>query len=106
MGLREMHADIKEIKIDQKNNNKKINGLSAKVNNIEVKANENELKQDKAIKDLKGEIACIENGVTSKLLTEMEPSLTAIKDQIQESVDDNLRRLVREELATQKPPPS
>merc|ERR1712081_101419 len=104
--LREMHADIKEIKLDQKSNNKKIDGLSAKVANIEVKANETDLKHNKAIEDLRGEIACVETRVTSKLLTEMEPSLVAIKDQFQESVDDNLRRLVREELATQKPPPS
>merc|ERR1711954_462031 len=104
--LREMHADIKEIKLDQKSNNQKIDGLSAKVESIEAKANETDLKNSQAIEDLRGEIASVEGRVTSKLLTEMEPSLVVIKDQIQESVDESLRRLVREELASQKPPPN
>merc|ERR1712081_132268 len=58
--LHEMHADIKEIKLNQKNNKKKIDGLSAKVANIEVKANETDLKNNKAIEDLRGELSTVE----------------------------------------------
>merc|ERR1712081_138945 len=104
--LREMHANIKEIKQDQKNNNKKIDGLSDKVNKIEMKTNEADLRNSKAISDLKGEIASVETRVTTKLLSEMEPSLVAIKDQLQESVGADLRRLVRVEVAIQKHPSS
>merc|ERR1712081_102787 len=125
--LREMHADIKEIKLDQKKNNEKIDGLSSKVEKIEIKANETDLKIDglsskvesietranetdlrnnKSINDLKSEITNIESRVTTKLLNEMEPSIVALKDQIQESVGSDLRRLVREEMSLQKPPPS
>merc|ERR1711954_58932 len=125
--LRKMMSDLTEIKTDVKSNNTKIDGLSSKVAQIENKANETDLKivdlsskiesiesmsnesdmrNSKAIKDLKNEITSIESRVTSKLMSEMEPSIVAVKDQIQESLGADLRKLVREEMSSQKPPPS
>merc|ERR1711954_605014 len=125
--MRKMMSDLAEIKTDVKLNNTKIDGLSSKVAQIENKTNETDLKladlsskiesiestsnqsdlrNSKAIKDLKDEITTIESRVTSKLLSEMEPSIGAVKDQIQESLGADLKRLVREEMASQKPPPS
>merc|ERR1711954_279421 len=100
--IKEMHADIKEIKIDQKSNNNKIDDLSAKVLHLENESNDTDLKNKNAIEDLKGQMATIEDSVTSKLLSEIEPSLYGMRDEIQRSVGQDLRRLVKEEMALQK----
>ena len=52
--------------------------------------------------ELKGEINQVEERVTSKLLSEIEPSMSGMRDQIQSSIGADIRRLVQEELAIQK----
>ena len=44
----------------------------------------------------------MEERVTSKLLSEIEPSMSGMRDQIQSSIGADIRRLVQEELAIQK----
>merc|ERR1711954_618704 len=103
--IKEMHANIKEMETDQKNNNEKIDGLMAKVTQLKTKSNESDLRNSKAIEDLKDEMSKVKTRVTSNLLAEIEPSLIKIKGQIQESVGLDLRKLVREELTLQKTSP-
>merc|ERR1711954_278937 len=97
---------LKKIEIKANETDLKIDGLSSKVESIETRANETDLRNNKSINDLKSEITNIESRVTTKLLNEMEPSIVALKDQIQESIGSDLRRLVRGEMSLQKPPPS
>merc|ERR1712081_68138 len=80
--IREMHADVKEMKIDQKKTTKTIDELSQKLSQIENKSNEDDLTNKKAIEELNIKVSTIEDQVTSKLMTEIEPSLTAMKSQI------------------------
>merc|ERR1711954_480403 len=100
--IKEMHADIKEIKSDQKSNNSKIDDLSAKVLHLENKSNDTDLKNQNAIEELKGQMSAIEDSVTTKLLSEIKPSLNGMRDEIQKSVGLDLRRLVKEEMTLQK----
>merc|ERR1711954_378537 len=100
--IKEMHANIKEIKSDQKSNNNKIDDLSAKVLHLENKSNDTDLKNQNAIEEIKGQMSAIEESVTSKLLSEIEPSLNGMREEIQKSVGLDLRRLVKEEMALQK----
>merc|ERR1711954_191133 len=97
---------LKKIEIKANETDLKIDGLSSKVESIETRANETDLRNNKSINDLRSEITNIESRVTTKLLNEMEPSIVALKGRIQESVGSDLRRLVREEMSLQKPPPS
>merc|ERR1711954_452082 len=102
MGMKEMMADIKEIKNDVKGNNTKIDNLSNKVENLETKCQENEDKNANKFKEMKEEIGKVEDKVTSKLLSEIEPSLNGMKNEIQTAVGLDIRRLVQEEMALQK----
>merc|ERR1711954_5767 len=100
--IRDMHADVKEMKQDQKKTTNTIKELSLKLSKIEKKSNENDLNNKKAIKDINNKVSNIEDQVTTKLLAEIEPSLNGIKTQIEDNVNQNLRRIVQEELMLQK----
>merc|ERR1711954_23268 len=69
---------------------------------LETKQAEAEENNKNAINDIKDDLANVEKNVTSKLMKEIEPSLGVMKDQIQENVNVNMRRLIKEELAMQK----
>merc|ERR1712081_167222 len=100
--IRDMHADVKEMKQNQKKTTNTIEELSLKLSKIEKKSNENDLNNKKAIEDLNNKVSNIEDQVTTKLLAEIEPSLNGIKTQIENNVNQNLRRIVQEELMLQK----
>jgi len=100
--IRDMHADIKEVKSDQKKTTNTIDDLSQKLSKIEKKSNENDLINKKSIEDINDKMNNIKDWVTTKLLAEIEPSLIGMKNQIENSINKNLRRIVQEELGFQK----
>merc|ERR1711954_378342 len=100
--LKDMMTDLKEIKNDVKGNNSKIDQLTDNVNAIENEAKVNEEKNANKVEELKDEIGKIEERVTTKLMTEMEPSINGMKNEIQSAINVDLRRLVQEELALQQ----
>ena len=67
-----------------------------------VKDTEAKVELANTFAELKGEISQVEERVTSKLLSEIEPSMSGMRDQIQSSIGADIRRLVQEELAIQK----
>merc|ERR1711954_296145 len=75
---------------------------SQRVIQLENKSNDSDLRNKTTIEELKGQMTNIEDRVTTKLLSEIEPSLKGMKDQIETSVSLDLRRIVQEELALQK----
>merc|ERR1711954_8390 len=97
-----MMKDLKEIKNDVKGNNKKIDDLAEKVINLEDKNKDTEERNANQFQELKNDIEKVEESVTTKLLTETEPSLTGMKNEIQTSIGNDLRRLVQEEVALQR----
>merc|ERR1712112_791211 len=92
-------ADIKEIKNDVKGNNSKIDELTSKVENLEAKSKEAEDTTTEKFNQIKEEIGKVEENVTSKLLKEIEPSLNAMKGEMQTSMGIDIRRIVQEELS-------
>merc|ERR1711954_547013 len=100
--LKEMMQDIKEIKNDVKGNNVKIDELAGKVENIETKQKETDAKNEKTFNDIKGDLSNVEARVTDKLMAEIQPSLSVMKNDIQHSIGVNLRRLVQEEVTLQR----
>merc|ERR1711954_446847 len=100
--IRDMHEDVKEMKLDQKKTTNTIKELSQKLSKKEKKSNENDLNNKKAIEEINTKINNIEDQVTTKLLAEIEPSLNGMKTQIESNVNQNLRRIVQEELQLQK----
>merc|ERR1712081_57256 len=101
MGMKEMMKDIKEIKNDVKGNNLKIDDLSEKVENMEAKQKAMDEKNEKTFREIKDDIGKVEVRVTNKIMAEIEPSLGVMKDEIQNSIGTDLRRLVQEEVTLQ-----
>merc|ERR1711954_369637 len=100
--MKEIMAELQEIKSDVKGSNCKMDTLSNKVDNIEKRSLENEELNAQKFASLKKDISKVEDNVTAKLLKEIEPSLGAMKDEIQTSMSHDLRRFVQEEVALQK----
>merc|ERR1711954_255700 len=100
--LKKMMADISKIKTDVKGNNNKIDDLTSKVENLETKHKEAEEHNTNALKEMQEDLANVEQSVTSKLMKEIEPSLGQMKNEIQDNVNSNMRRLIQEEMALQK----
>merc|ERR1711954_261053 len=69
---------------------------------LETKNKETEEKNTNTFEELKEEIVQVENRVTTKLLKEIEPSLNVMKDDIQNAVGVDIRRIVQEEMALEK----
>merc|ERR1711954_536085 len=69
--------------------------------NLETKQKESDEANSRAVNDLKENLADVEKNVTAKLMDEIQPTLGAMKDEIQENVNSNMRRLIQEELALQ-----
>merc|ERR1711954_598766 len=97
-----MMKDIKEIKNDVKGNNVKIDELAEKVDNLETKQKATDEKNEKTFQEIKGDIGKVEVRVTNKIMTEIEPSLNVMKEDIQTSRGVDLCRQVQEEVTIQR----
>merc|ERR1712081_133038 len=96
--LKKMMADLSEIKTDVKTNNSKIDGLTDKVNDLEIKHKNIEEKNENQFKELCEEIANVEEKVTTKLMSEITPSLESMRNELQTAASQDLRRIVQEEV--------
>merc|ERR1711954_37435 len=83
-------------------NNVKIDELAEKVDNLETKQKATDEKNEKTFQDIKGGIGKVEVRVTNKIMAEIEPSLTVMKEDIQTSIGVDLHRLVQEEVSLQR----
>merc|ERR1711954_62971 len=96
--MKKMMADLSEIKTDVKSNNNKIDGLTNQVKEIENKQKLNEEKNKDQIEEIRKEIAEFETNVTTKLMSEINPSLEKMKTEIQAASNLDIRRIVQEEV--------
>merc|ERR1711954_295117 len=81
--LKKMMADLSEIKSDVKTNNNKIDDLSNKVEDLESKHKTSEERNQNQFKEIRQEIANVEVNVTTKLMTEITPSLENMRTELQ-----------------------
>merc|ERR1711954_282920 len=51
---------------------------------------------------MREEISHVEERVTNNLMKQIEPSLNSMRNEIQDSVNVDIRRLIKEEMALQK----
>merc|ERR1711954_43602 len=100
--MKEMRDDIKEMKGDVKGNKSKLDDLSKKVENLETKRKEADETNSNTFQEMKDEISLVEERVTTKLMKEIKPSLNTMKNEIQDNVNLDIRRLIKEEMALQK----
>merc|ERR1711954_277770 len=96
--LKKMMSDLSEIKSDVKTNNTKIDGLTQKVEDLETKNKITDEKNENKFKEIREEIANVEANVTTKLMSEITPSLEKMKTEIQTASNQDLRRIVQEEV--------
>merc|ERR1711954_73100 len=99
--IKKIMADISEIKTDVKGNNNKIDDLTSKVEGLETKQKETEEINTNAINEIKENLADVEKNVTTKPMNEIQPTLGQMKNEIQDNVNLNMRRLIQEEMALQ-----
>merc|ERR1711954_490181 len=115
--LREIHANMKDVKLDLKQTNSKLYGLQNKIDSLESEnktRDEINLRKFEAINE---DIAKIEDSVTTKIVSQFEPAIQAMKTDIQsqfqseignlkkdvkEGMHEDIRILIREELAIQR----
>merc|ERR1711954_491248 len=83
-------------------NNSKIDGLTSKVQDLETKNKNVEEKTENSLKEIREDLVNVETRVTENLMAEIQPSLSIMKHDIQESIGVDLRRLVQEEVTLQK----
>merc|ERR1712081_119886 len=100
--MKEMRDDIKEMKSDVKGNTSKLDELSNKVENLETKRKEADERNTNAFQEMSEEISHVKERLTNNLMKEIEPSLNSMKNEIQDSVNVDIRRLIKEEMALQK----
>merc|ERR1711954_495437 len=96
--LKDMMKDIKEIKSYVKGNNSKIDGLTDKVNDLEARNKKIKEKNENQMKEIREEIENVEEKVTTKLMSEITPSLQHMRNELQTAASQDLRRLVQEEV--------
>merc|ERR1711954_506422 len=96
--LKKMMSDLSEIKSDVKSNNTKIDSLTNKVEDLENKNKNIEEKTENSFKEIRQEIANVEENVTNNLMDQIKPSLEAMKSEVQNAACQDIRRLVQEEV--------
>merc|ERR1711954_147759 len=96
--LKKMMSDLSEIKSDVKTNNTKIDGLTQKVEDLETKNKITDEKNENKFKEIREEIANVEVNVTTKLMSEITPSLENMRTEIQTATSQDIRRIVQEEV--------
>merc|ERR1711954_449701 len=69
---------------------------------LETKNKNVEEKTENSLKEIREDLVNVESRVTEKLMAEIQPSLSVMKHDIQESIGVDLRRLVQEEVTLQK----
>merc|ERR1711954_386928 len=69
-----------------------------KVNDLETKHKNIEEKNENQFKEIREEIANVEVKVTSKLMSEITPSLENMRTELQSAASQDLRRIVQEEV--------
>merc|ERR1711954_18605 len=101
--LREIRDDIKGMKCVLQNNNSKNYEMNDKISQIENQTKNNKEKNEKRFEAIREEINkknnSLEESVTTRVVDHFKPKIRDIHDHI---VNNDLRRVVMEELALQK----
>merc|ERR1711954_171844 len=80
--LKTIHADIRTIKNDVKENSSKVNVITSKITELERNHERSELENQRKFDELKTDLAQVETSVTAKVIGSMVPQISTLKNEL------------------------
>merc|ERR1711954_342936 len=100
--LKIMHADIKVIKADLKENNLQITTMNAKISAIESENARTTSETNLKIEAIRVDMGNIKTSVTNKVINVIDPKISTLRTELRDDLNTDLRRLVEEEMELKK----
>merc|ERR1711954_512789 len=93
-----IHADIRTIKNDVKDNSSKVNIITSKIEELERNNERSEIENKRKFEDLKTGIALVEKSVTSKVIESIEPQISTLKTDLSSEMRSEMKQMLKEEM--------
>merc|ERR1711954_174463 len=100
--LKRIHADITIMKSDLKENNSQISSINTKVTAIERDNARVESENNLKFESIRYDMRLMETSVTAKVINELDPKISSMRNEIRDDLCADMRRLVKEEVLLQK----
>merc|ERR1711954_172007 len=100
--LKRIHADITIMKSDLKDNSSQISSINTKVTAMEKDNARVECETNLKFENIRYDMRLMETAVTAKVINELDPKISSMRNEIREDLCKDMRRLVQEEVQLQK----
>merc|ERR1712112_74305 len=90
------------MKSDLKENNSQISAINSKVTAIEKDNARVECKNNLKFESIRYDMRLMETSVTAKVINELDPKISSMRNEIREDLCADMRRLVQEEVQLQR----
>ena len=100
--LKRIHANITIMKSDLKDNSSQISSINTKVTAIEKDNARVEAETNLKFENIRYDMRLMETAVTAKVINELDPKISSMRNEIREDLCKDMRRLVQEEVQLQK----
>merc|ERR1712112_332222 len=90
------------MKSDLKENNSQISAINSKVTAIEKDNARVECKNNLKFESIRYDMRLMETSVTAKVINELDPKISSMRNEIRDDLCADMRRLVKEEVLLQK----
>merc|ERR1711954_144456 len=97
--LKRISADISTMKVDLKENNKKIDSVNDKIKDIEANAEKATKSNKLQFEMINGKVARMETSITDKVIEKIDPQIKTLKNDLRNDLNEDLRNLVSGEIA-------
>merc|ERR1711954_191472 len=85
---------LKEIKVDVKSNNSKIDKINSKISNLEERTEKNKIENNKKFENINKEMKEMETNVTRNIIEHFKPKIREIENRAK----DDLKKMLEEQL--------
>merc|ERR1711954_445577 len=99
--LKKIHADITVMKTDLKDNSSQISSINSKVTAIEQDNLRVESENNLKFESIRYDMRLMETSVTAKVINELDPKISSMRNEIRNYLCADMRRLVKEEVLLQ-----
>merc|ERR1711954_300514 len=96
--LKAIHADIRTIKNDVKDNSSKVNVITSKIDELERNNERSEIENKRKFEDLKRGLALVEKSVMSKVTECIEPHISTLKTDLSSEMRSEMKQMFKEEM--------
>merc|ERR1711954_508303 len=100
--LKRIHADITIMKTDLKESSSQISSINTKVTAIERDNARVEAETNLKFENIRYDMRLMETSVTAKVVNELDPKISAMRNELRDDLSKDMRRLVQEEVQLQK----